>query len=67
MVTSGDIRIRISEEQKQQLRNLAEGQGYKTISEYCRSKIFDSDLAMHTKINEILQILKKKNESKSNR
>jgi uncharacterized protein (DUF1778 family) len=57
MVTSGDIRIRISESQKDQLRNLAEANGFRTLSDFCRSKIFDNDLAMHTKINEILQLL----------
>lgn len=57
MVTSSDIRIRISESQKAQIKNLAEASGHKTISDYVRSKIFDSDLAIHTKINKILKIL----------
>ena len=57
MVTNGDIRIRVSEAQKQQLRNLSEAEGHRTLSDYVRSKIFNN-LATDTKINEILTLLK---------
>jgi hypothetical protein len=57
MSTTGDIRIRISSEQKQQLINLVEASGFRTLSDYCRAKIFDSDLAIHSKVNKILEIL----------
>lgn len=62
MSSTSDIRIRISKKQKENLKNLVEGQGYKTLSDYCRAKIFDKDLATHTKLNEILEILKEKDE-----
>lgn len=68
LVTSSDIRIRISQSQKEQLKNLAEASGYKTISQYVRSKVFDSDLGVHTKLNEIIKILEvTKNEKEKNR
>ena len=57
MTTTGDIRIRVSESQKAQLRNLAEANGFRTLSDFIRSKIFDSDLAIHTKLNKILNKL----------
>lgn len=59
MTTTGDIRIRVSEGQKAQLRNLAEANGFRTLSDFVRSKIFDNDLAVHTKLNKILERLEK--------
>lgn len=57
MVTSQDIRIRLSKDQKQRLKNLAEAHGHKTISDFVRSKIFDDDLALHKKINKVIELL----------
>lgn len=61
MVTSSDIRIRISNYQKQQLKQLSESQGFKTISDYVRSKVF-SDLSIHDKLNKILFIVGEKDD-----
>lgn len=55
--TTSDIRLRMTKEQKTQIVNLAHAQGYQTVSEFVRSKIFDSDLATHNKLNEILNLL----------
>ena len=54
--TTGDVRIRVSQEQKQQLLNLSEANGYRSLSDYVRSKIFD-DLSIHRKLNEIINKL----------
>lgn len=62
--TTGDIRIRISVDQKKQLRNLVEASGFRTLSDFCRFKIFDGDLAIHSKINKILKILEGDNYNK---
>jgi len=59
MVTSQDIRIRLSQEQKEQLRNMMEAQGCRNMSEYARRKLFDEDLSLHYKMNKILEILEK--------
>jgi hypothetical protein len=60
MKSTGDLRIRLSKAQKQHLRLLAEAQGYRTLSDFVRFKIFDKDLGTHMKLNEILKILKEK-------
>jgi len=39
------------------LQNVAEANGYKTLSGYIRAKIFDGDLAVHNKLNKILERL----------
>ena len=57
MVTSQNIRIRISRKQKELLRNMMEAQGCRNMSEYARRKIFDEDLSLHHKMNKILKIL----------
>tara|TARA_Y100000310_G_C20513324_1_gene729939 strand:+ start:225 stop:434 length:210 start_codon:yes stop_codon:yes gene_type:complete len=62
MTTTGDIRIRVSKDQKEQLINLAEANGFRTLSDFVRSKIFDKDLSLHSKVNSILSILEDKNE-----
>jgi hypothetical protein len=54
--TSQDVRIRVSTHQKIILKELAENEGFKTISGYVRSKIFN-DLSLHSKINKILVLL----------
>jgi len=58
--TTSDIRIRISPHQKTILKEMAENSGFKTISGYVRSKIFDGDLALHSKINKIILLLQKR-------
>lgn len=57
MSTTGDIRIRVSQQQKEQLKNLAQAHGFRTLSDFVRSKIFE-DLSTNTKLNEILCLLK---------
>lgn len=64
MSTTSDIRIRISEKQKEQLRNLAEAYGYRTISDFVRSRVFNSDLATHSKLNEIIKLLQSRKTQK---
>lgn len=61
MSSTSDLRIRINHNQKEQLRNLAEGLGFRTISDYVRSRIFE-DFSIHNKLNEVLVLLKKNNE-----
>lgn len=55
--TTGDLRIRISTEQKEILLNVAKAKGFSTISAYVRSKVFDDDLSVHEKLNRILRRL----------
>lgn len=57
MKKQGDIRIRLSKNQKDQLINLVEASPYKTTSDFVRAKIFDADLSIHAKLNKILCIL----------
>lgn len=64
MSTTGDVRIRLTKNQKERLRNLSEGSGHKTLSDYCRSKFFEDDMSLHKKLNKILEILEEKNESR---
>lgn len=58
MSTTGELRIRIDQRQKEMLENMASAMGYKTLSDFCRHKIFDGDLSVHTKLNQIIQILR---------
>jgi hypothetical protein len=50
------LQIRLSASQKEQLTKLADAEGFSTLSDYCRSKIF-SDLSIHTKLNTIMEQL----------
>lgn len=56
--STSDIRIRIDAIQKEQLWNIAQANGHKTLSDYVRSRIFDKDLAIHQKLDEVLKILR---------
>lgn len=59
-VTTSDIRIRLSRRQKEQLLNLAEADGFRSVSNYVRSRVFD-DLSIHKKLNEIINKLEGEN------
>ena len=54
MTTVGDLRIRMTKAQKELLKNLAEMNGYPTMTAFAKSKIFD-DLTIHKKLNQILE------------
>ncbi len=53
------LRIRLTEEQRQRLEQLAKADGEVTLSSYCRRKLFDS-LSAELKLNKILELLDKK-------
>ena len=53
MVTNGDIRIRLSSEQRKQLKSIADSKGYTTISHYVRDKIFEEEIDVTTMIKEM--------------
>ncbi|MBI2580724.1 hypothetical protein HYV85_02850 [Candidatus Woesearchaeota archaeon] len=55
--TTSDIRIRLTEQQKKQLLNLAEADGSRSLSDYVRSRIFN-DLSIHKKLDEIINKLR---------
>jgi len=55
MVTTVDIRIRISSEQREQLKAIAERKGYRGISQYVRDKIFEEETDVTLMIKEIHQ------------
>jgi len=50
------LRIRLTEEQRQRLEQLAKADGEVTLSSYCRRKLFDS-LSAELKLNKILELL----------
>ena len=52
------LRIRLTEEQRQRLDQLAKSDGEVTLSAYCRRKLFDS-LSSELKLNKILELLDK--------
>lgn len=56
--TTGDLRIRVSQEQKDRIKNNAEALGYKNISDYTRSILLNHDLDTKMKINEILKYIR---------
>ena len=58
MTTTRVIKFRVSTKQREILSNLAEAEGYTTLSDYIRNRVFDQDLATHCKLNEILSLLK---------
>ena len=60
MVTTGDIRIRISKTQKELLRNMMEAAGCRNMSDYVRRKLFDEDLSLHYKMNKVIKMLEVK-------
>ena len=53
------LRIRLTEEQRQRLEQLAKADGEVTLSSYCRRKLFDS-LSAELKLNKILELLNTK-------
>jgi predicted DNA-binding protein len=53
------LRIRLTEEQRQRLEQLAKADGEVTLSAYCRRKLFDS-LSAELKLNKILELLDNK-------
>jgi predicted DNA-binding protein len=50
------LRIRLTEEQRQRLEQLAKADGDVTLSNYCRKKLFES-LSTELKLNKILELL----------
>ncbi|MBI5064987.1 hypothetical protein HZA97_02010 [Candidatus Woesearchaeota archaeon] len=60
--------IRISDEEKITLSRLATNRGYTSLSEFIRRTLFETEINIHTKLNEIKQILEGgKNEAKEKR
>jgi predicted DNA-binding protein len=53
------LRIRLTEEQRKRLDELAKADGEVTLSSYCRKKLFES-LSTEIKLNRILELLNKK-------
>ena len=51
------LRIRLTNEQKHRLEQLAKANGEVTLSSYCRKKLFE-DLSTEIKLNKILQEVK---------
>jgi len=51
------IWLRVNEEEKRRILQNAKINGFGNISEFIRRKILDTDLNIHTKLNEIKQIL----------
>lgn len=51
------LQIRMSKEQKKQMDQLAKMSGYRTLSQFARSKIFSDTLALERKMNKILEML----------
>lgn len=53
------LRIRLTEEQRKRLDELARANGNVTLSAYCRKKLFES-LSTEIKLNKILELLDNK-------
>lgn len=54
--TSYMLRIRLTEDQRERLEQLAKMDGSNTLSGYCRKKLFES-LSTELKLNKILELL----------
>ena len=52
------LRIRLTEEQRHRLEQLAKADGEVTLSSYCRKKLFES-LSTEIKLNKILELVSK--------
>jgi len=52
------LRLRLTEEQRERLEQLAHADGEVTLSSYCRKKLFES-LSTEIKLNKILELLDK--------
>ena len=66
-VTNGDIRIRLSTEQRQELKRLSELRGYTTVSQYIRDKIFSDDQENGRMIKEMYEALCSQKAYKTNK
>lgn len=53
------LRIRLTEELRQRLEQLAKADGEVTLSSYCRKKLFES-LSTELKLNRVIELLEKK-------
>ena len=53
------LRIRLTEEQRKRLDELAKADGEVTLSSYCRKKLFES-LSTEIKLNRVIELLEKK-------
>jgi len=57
------LRIRLTSEQENRLKQLVSMEGAKTMSEYCRRKLFEA-LSTEMKLNKILELLAKNDKNK---
>ena len=57
---TAEIRIRITNLQRQQLENLRQICGFKNLSEYARKRLLEEDTIVLSKLNEIINTLKNK-------
>jgi hypothetical protein len=53
------LRIRLTEEQRFRLEQLAKADGEVTLSSFCRKKIFEN-LSTEIKLNRVIELLEKK-------
>lgn len=53
------LRIRLTEEQRFRLKQLAKADGEVTLSSFCRKKIFEN-LSTEIKLNRVIELLEKK-------
>ena len=51
------LRVKLTTEQENRLKQLVSAEGCKTMSEYCRRRIFET-LSIEMKLNKILEIVK---------
>lgn len=55
---NAEIRVRITNLQRQQLENLRQICGFKNISDYARKRLLEEDSIVLSKLNEIINALK---------
>ncbi|MEK6974338.1 MAG: hypothetical protein AABW41_03845 [Nanoarchaeota archaeon] len=60
MALTHDIRIKVTKNQFELIKNNAESDGFKTLSSYIRKKILDDNKIYERLINEIFSKLDKK-------
>lgn len=53
------LQVRMSRSQKKRLDQLAKMSGYRTLSQYARSKMLEDPLALDRKLNQVLEMVKK--------
>jgi len=56
------VMIKTTLEEKEKLKLYARTEGYATLTDFCRQRLFQS-LSQDMKLNEILELLKKRNET----